>query len=242
MPVMAAFIIHLERATSRSAQVSALQAALPMPVTVLKAVDARSAGAELGRHYDRTVGWKPPYPFLLSDAEIAVFMSHRKAWREIVDSGLEAGLIVEDDVALDPGRFPEALALAQANLTPGRWIRFPWEGKEEPGAVVSERGSARLMRPPKLALGMLAQLVHRDAALRMLEATEVFDRPVDTALQLTWMTGIDVLCVAPSGVSEISVDLGGSTLQKRRGTRARLYAEFARALYRQRVGAMARRN
>lgn len=241
MQRVAAYIIHLERATERAAQVARLIEALPVPAEVLPAVDARAEKGGLERHYDRCLGWQPRYPFPLSDTEIAVFLSHRKAWARIVEDGHEAGLVLEDDIWLDPERFPAGLHLAMQALGERRWIRFPQFDKEAEGELVAEAGGMRLVRPRRVALGMLVQLVHRSAAERLLRLTERFDRPVDGVLQLTWETGIDTLAVLPAAVREISAELGGSTLKKRNGVGARLHAELARALYRRRLAARLRR-
>lgn len=238
----AAFIIHLERAVRRAPQVEALREALPMPTEIVPAVDAISETDLLARHYDPDLGWEPPYPFSLSQTEIAVFLSHRKAWERILASGCEAGLVLEDDVALDEALFPKALALAEANLQPGGMIRFPWRTYEARGDEISHLGNLRLTRPRLVALGMQAQLLHKDAARQLLAVTERFDRPVDTVMQLTWKTGVDTLAVVPSGVTEMDQDLGGTTQAKSERKGGRLYTEFARALYRRRVAAMSRRN
>lgn len=241
MPTTAAFIIHLERATRRSPQVQRLKDALPMPAEIVPAVDASAISEPLACHYDTGLGWTPRYPFSLSQTEIAVFLSHRKAWKRIIASDCEAGLVFEDDVALDSDIFPAALALAQKNLVPGGLIRFPWREYEAKGACVAEAKAVRLIRPRLVALGMQAQLVHRDAARKLLEVTDRFDRPVDTVMQLTWKTGVDTLAVVPSGVSEMDSDLGGTTQSKPMGKGGLLYTEFARALYRRRIAAASRR-
>lgn len=237
----AAFIIHLGRATQRAPQVERLQAALPIPSEIVPAVDASAETTCLQDHYDPNLGWSPPYPFALSATEIAVFLSHREAWRRIILGGHEAGLVLEDDVALDPVVFPVAFDLAARHLMPGGVIRFPWRGYEAKGDEIGTSGAVQLIRPRLVALGMQAQLVHRDAARRLLEVTGRFDRPVDTVMQLTWKTGVETLAVVPSGVAEMDADLGGSTQRRHARKGGWLYTEFARALYRRRLAAMSKR-
>lgn len=239
---VAAYIIHLERATERADQVRALQDALPIPAHVMPAVDARAEGSSLAKRYTDVCGWQPRYPFPLSDTEIAIFLSHRKAWARILEDGLEAGLVLEDDIWLDPDRFPPALDLALENLRDMQWIRFPKADKEVLGETVAQSDDIRLVRPRQVALGMYVQLVHRTTAARLLEITERFDRPVDGVLQLTWETGIDTLALQPAPVREIDADLGGSTQRKRKGIGAKLHAEVARALYRRRIAERAARS
>ncbi|MDU8945089.1 glycosyltransferase family 25 protein [Ovoidimarina sediminis] len=235
---LSAFIIHLDRATDRAAHVARMIADLPVPGEVLPAVDARAAPAgEMARHAPGAP-LDPAYPFPLSDTEVAVFLSHRRAWGEIVSRGLPAALVLEDDVALDLALFPQALALARGREY--AVVRLPQKDRER-GETLAEAAGARLIRPVEVALGMQAQLVGRGAAARLLAASETFDRPVDVFLQMTWVHGADVLSVWPTGVRDISASLGGSTLKKRKGLGARLSAELGRARFRRRMADLARR-
>lgn len=47
----------------------------------------------------------------------------------------------------------------------------------------------------------------------LLAASETLDRPVDTFLQLHWVTGQPVHTIHPNGVQELAKELGGSTIQ-----------------------------
>lgn len=227
------YIIHLERATARAAHVADLKAVLPCPTEILPAVDAHTLTSQDHARYGDARALRPRYPFALNDTEIAVFLSHRAAWQRIWEGNSIAGLIVEDDVVLDPDLFGQAFGLAGSHVTEDTWIRFPWKPRETPGAVIAEAGGARLFRPRRVALGMQAQIVGRRAAEHLLLETKQFDRPVDTFLQMTWAHKVAPLVVWPSGVRDISAELGGSTLTKRRrGTGARLLSEAKRAWYR----------
>lgn len=229
-----AFIIHLPRAIEREAQVLRLIAELPVGAEVIEAVDGRMLTPEevdstYARHLHR-----PRYPFRMSMAEIACFLSHRRAWAAIVDQGLDAGLVIEDDVALD-ATFAAAFSAACGCLTPGAFIRFPFRANRERGVAVHVHGGATVIRPERVGLGMVAQLVSRDAAIHLLRKTEVFDRPVDTTLQLCWALDMSPLAVLPGGVREISSTLGGSTIVSRKSLAERLSRELLRPLYRAKV-------
>lgn len=230
-------IIHLERAVERGPRVAELSATLPVRGEILPAIDARNGEGDIWR-YDPGLATKPAYPFALSETEVAVFLSHRRAWARIVEAGWAAGLILEDDATLDPGVFPAAYDLAREVLTPGRFVRLPMKDRESAGEVVAQAGGVRAMRPEVVALNLQASLVGRDAAARLLAASEHFDRPVDTWLQMTWEHGVDILSIWPSGVGEVSAALGGSTQNKRKGLGARLGAEFKRARYRRAIAQM----
>ena len=233
-------IIHLERATGRAAHVASLLNALPVEAEVLSAIDARAEDAEGGEtwRHDPALGLSPRYPFPLSETEVAVFLSHRRAWARIVAAGWRAGLVLEDDVTLDPVAFPAAYGLAAKVLNEDRFVRLPMKDRENAGETVSERAGVRAVRPSVVGLNLQASLVGRGAAQQLLAASERFDRPVDSWLQMTWDHGVDILSIWPSGVGEISGDLGGSTQKKRKGITARLRAEVARGRYRAAIARM----
>jgi len=206
-----AFIIHLARAHGRAPQVERLRQALPMPTTVIDAIDAETlSDDEIDRVY-RPKLHRPHYPFPLRRTEIACFLSHRKAWQAIFDRGLDAGLIIEDDVELLPG-FQEVLDLALAHATTGALVRFPKQARER-GNEVTKTNSACLVAPKSVGLGMQAQLVGRDAAGELLSFTREFDRPVDTTIQMRWLHGVQVLTSTPVLISEVAAALGGTTIQ-----------------------------
>jgi GR25 family glycosyltransferase involved in LPS biosynthesis len=228
----ASFIIHLERAEGRKTQVAQLQSCLPQPVETLPAVDGVAmSSADRSTAYRRGLH-RPRYPFVLRDAEIGTFLSHRRAWSEIISRGLDFALIVEDDIALNPAEFARAHALACAHVTEHGYVRFPWFAKEVPRTEIVRDADCSLFSPRRIGLGMLAQLVSRNAAQKLLSVTEAFDRPVDTLLQMHWVTGLRPLVVWPSGVSEVSQTLGGSTIAQRKSPAQAIWREIMRPIYR----------
>ncbi|WP_173931997.1 glycosyltransferase family 25 protein [Chelativorans sp. Marseille-P2723] len=227
-----AFIIHLARASGRAPQVERLKAGLPLPATVVDAVDAQSLGEHERAMVYRPQLHRPHYPFPLRDTEIACFLSHRKAWRMIIERDLDAGLVVEDDVQLEPV-FGAVFSLALSNMLRADVVRFPKQSGRERGPAVIGEGGIRLIAPAFPGLGMQAQLVSRAAAERLLAVTEHFDRPVDTTIQMHWLHGLRMLSAVPSGIREVDDELGGSTIQKKGTDLAeRLGREFRRARYR----------
>lgn len=233
------FVIHLERATGRRKHAETLCHALPFAAEIISAIDGQKlSDEEIAAVYQRHK-YKPSYPFELSHSEIACFLSHRKAWQAIVDQNLDGGFILEDDVALDYN-FLEGWALAAINFTPQHFIRFPFRIKEK-GQKIAETATHKLIIPCPVGLGQVAQLVGRNAAEKLLIATEKFDRPVDTLMQLFWETGVHPLSLLPGGVSEISSKLGGSTVQRKRQAGDKLKREFLRPLYRFKIARLSAR-
>ncbi|MFC5585502.1 glycosyltransferase family 25 protein [Nitratireductor kimnyeongensis] len=233
------FIVHLKRATARRAQVERLMADLPVENHVVDAVDGQDLGdEEIGQRYGKRLH-QPVYPFTLKKSEIACFLSHRKVWRMIVERGLDAGLIVEDDVALDMPLFERCLELAKRACTGKAYVQFRISPVRGSARELAREGDVRLVAPEVSQLGTVAQLVTREAAEHLLALSERFDRPVDVFLQMRWVTGIAPCCVVPSGISDQSAEIGGSTVnvsgKDKRGPGERLRREWKRFVYRGQV-------
>ncbi|MGO1161108.1 glycosyltransferase family 25 protein [Brucella pseudogrignonensis] len=228
-----AFIIHLARAKDRRPQVEKLLRELPVKTEVIDAVDSQTLpDTDIKRVYKRKLH-APRYPFALSKNEIACFLSHRKAWQAIVDQGLDAGFVIEDDIELTDV-FNAAFHAVTNHFEPGSFVRFTFRDREQ-GREVFRNDQLRIIIPNPIGLGMVAQLVSFDAAKKLLAVTEQFDRPVDTTLQMRWVTGLQPLAVIPGGVKEISAALGGTTIQHKKSFKDKLAREILRPIYRMRV-------
>ncbi|MFQ3328187.1 MAG: glycosyl transferase family 25, partial [Porticoccaceae bacterium] len=182
------YIIHLTRAKARLPQVKKLQASLPVTTHVIDAVDAQQLSSAQQLHYKTNVH-RPRYPFAMRQSEIACFLSHRLVWQALLDSDNDAALIVEDDVDVDQTHFKAGYALACDHLA-GGYVRFPKNLNELPFRSIACMGNTSLFYPAEIALGMQLQLVSREAAKQLLKATQCFDRPVDTFLQMRWLTDV----------------------------------------------------
>ncbi len=231
-----AFVIHLERAQGRRLQAQRLRAALPLAAAVLPAVDGlKLTAADIGRVVQPRLH-RPHYPFALTRTEVACFLSHRRAWQAIVDQGLDAGLVVEDDAEPSASDFAAVLEAASVGLRQDEFIRFPHRERHEPGPVVRTRDGVRLLEPRLPALGMVAQLVGREAARLLLDASWSFDRPVDSFVQMQWLHGARVLTARPIVVREICGELGGSVIHApRAGFVHKMIHEINRPLLRRAV-------
>ncbi|UXM94782.1 glycosyltransferase family 25 protein [Bartonella sp. HY329] len=236
MSEIKAFIIHLERAKDRQAQVEALSASLPFSCEITAAIDANILDQNVIDNHYKPKSQKPFYPFALSRTEIACFLSHRKAWQQIIDQGLVGAFIFEDDVTLTAD-FELSLATALPFMNEDTYIRFPFRERES-GKILAQKQNHRLIEPCPVGLGQVAQYIGRNCAQKLLDATMQFDRPVDTTLQMFWLTNVRPLSVLPGGVSEISAALGGSTVQKKTRFWDKLRREILRPLYRKRIASL----
>lgn len=231
---MRSFIIHMRGDTKRAPNVEKLLKTLP-DAQVIDAVVGKDILAQQSFATRPGDLHQPEYPFPLSPGEVGCFLSHRKCWQRILDEDLSHALIVEDDLSLDPELWAEAMDLVETHSTPETFIRLPAKRREVAKSIVAESDRAKMFLPKVIGLQTVCQVVGRSAAKNLLDATEVLDRPVDTFLQMHWVTGQPVHTILPNGVSEITEDLGGSTIQKKNTGDSKLQREFKRAVYRARV-------
>jgi glycosyl transferase, family 25 len=237
-----AFILHLERATSRGPTVQSLRASLPIESEVVAAVDGASlTRQELDQAYAPR-RFKPRYPFKLTTTEVGVFLSHRAAWRRVVEDALDFAFIFEDDAQIDANAFAALLEFLTAERRTWDYVLLPAKPIRN-GTAVARRDGLALMRPDAPPLRAIAQVVSLAAAKRLLDRTLPFDRPIDTFMQMTWVTGQPVLAASPSPVRDVSRESGGSTVQRKSMSLAeRLRHEAMRPIYRAQVLARYRRH
>lgn len=228
---MKTFVIHLERASARQAQVAELLDTAPYPAEVLPAVD----GSAL-EHWPLGDWAEPRYPFALRAGEVGCFLSHRAAWRRIVDDKLEGALIVEDDVAFESG-FAEVADMAARHLADLGYIQFQTRPVGR-ATEVARAGDIALVRADVTPLRTSAQMVGASAAARLLAQSDVIDRPVDAFLQMHWKTGVRVHTASPSRVSDRTEATGGSTIQRARKS---ILGEVIRSVRRARYRSAIRR-
>jgi len=238
-----AFIIHLARATQRRPQVERIIAACPLKTHIIDAVDGQAMDDASRAAVYRKGLFTPRYPFELTPGEIGGFLSHRRAWQEIMSRGLDAGFIIEDDIEVDAPVFAAALAFAASRIAEDGYTQFQVRTIAEPGASLASADGVTIARPAVTLLGATSQLISREAAGWLLRVSETFDRPVDALMQMHWLTGIQARLAIPSGVREISAEIGGTTIQKKSRTFCdRLHHEVMRPLYLARIARLSRKH
>jgi GR25 family glycosyltransferase involved in LPS biosynthesis len=207
-----------------------------MPSEIVPAVEgARLAPSDIRRAYARR-RFRPRYPFALAPAEIGAFLSHRAAWRRIVDDGLDFAYVFEDDAQIDTARFGALFDFVVAERKRWDYVLLPAANRTPQGAAIARRGDLALVRPKEPPLRAIGQAVSRAAAERLLSVTEPFDRPIDTFLQMAWVTRQPVLAAWPSPVNDVSRETGGTTVQRKSlGLFERLRHEAMRPIYRSQV-------
>lgn len=228
---MRSFIIHMSASTARRANAERLRDTLPGG-EIVEAVNGRDSvqiSDVIVRNGDL---FAPHYPFAMRPAEIGVFQSHRKVWQKIVDEDLDYALVSEDDLEIDQARFRKALDLIDSHVTTESYIRLPVKQREKPSHVLAASDGLRLILPRVIGLQCICQVVGRGAAQRLLDVTSEIDRPVDTMLQMHWVTRQPVQALLGSGNREIAGQIGGSTIQTKTRPGEKLEREWKRAVYR----------
>jgi GR25 family glycosyltransferase involved in LPS biosynthesis len=224
----------MSSATKRAENVQRLLEELPQ-AEIVEAVNGKDPQQIAGVHWQNGDLHSPYYPFPLSKAEIGVFQSHRKCWQKIIDDDLDYALIVEDDLQVDPPRLKKALKLVEAHATPDMYIRLPIKKREWAAQTVAQNGSMTFILPRVIALQCVCQVVGKNAARKLLAATEQIDRPVDTFLQMHWETGQPIHAILPNGNQEVAHEIGGSTIQTQVRGLKNISRELKRAWYRVQV-------
>lgn len=233
-----AFVISLERASTRRAHAEALLAELPLPAEILAAVDGRAmTPKEIGAVHQQDL-YRPHYPFELDAGNVGCFLSHRAVWNQIVERELDAALVLEDDVRIDRDVLNKAIDFASKNCPPGAYIQLPVRPLPANARQIVGGDDCRIVCPQVTPLRTSGQWVTRGAAEKLLAVTQTIDRPVDTTLQMHWITGVRLLAIEPSGISDMTADLGGSTIgagKDRHLTLQKLSREVTRVWYRWQV-------
>lgn len=231
---MRSLIIHMASSTARRENVDRLMRDLPN-AEVVEAVNGRDPGQISDVIRTDGTTFAPHYPFPLRPAEIGVFQSHRRCWQRILDQGWDYALITEDDLQVDPRRLAIALDLVDRHGTPDMYIRLPVKQREKPAAVLAEQGGVQFILPRVIGLQCICQVVGRDAAQRLLDVTARIDRPVDTFLQMHWISDQPIHAILPNGNAEVAHQIGGSTIQTKTRASGKLARELKRTLYRTQI-------
>ncbi len=238
------YIISMRRAEERFEHVQRVIAKCPIACHRWDAVDGRLlSDASVADVYRKGLH-RPHYPFELTRGEIGCFLSHRSVWQQIIDAGLPGALVLEDDIDLSAG-FEEAFRFGIEYAPPCSYVQFQIRDVIGGGQELAVSGGYRLVRPEVAPVRAMAQWITRQAAQRLVEATRVFDRPIDTFVQMRWLHGVDVLVLTPPRVREISGELGGSVINAQKRKRFQLpqvSRDWKRFVYRYQVRDWCRRS
>ncbi|EKE82935.1 glycosyltransferase family 25 protein [Idiomarina xiamenensis] len=189
-------LLNTDRASSRLEQMRTQFNRAGVHYSRVEAVDHRHLSSDL---IEQHVDWqrnRQDYFHDLRPAEVARYLSHRRAWQELLDSGVDYAIILEDDVVLSDG----------FNLLPKRIadINVPWNtiklaepyGRSRTKAHAPS-GGATVVRYDVVPRGCCGYVVNREAATSLLQRTEQIYRPLDVDMQWWWEFGLNVVGLKP---------------------------------------------
>ncbi|MCZ4350915.1 glycosyltransferase family 25 protein [Roseovarius aestuarii] len=152
----------------------------------------------------------------ISRSEIAVYATHRMAWKRLTESGHPAAIVFEDDFAVRKPKIVEAsIQFWREFLGDGRDMvkLFDFEKRKRNNAVCSARvREVDLVKWSAPSAGMVAYLISHDGAQKFLSRKRIF-RQVDEDAKYFWELGLNIWSIPDNPVAEISNALGGSLVE-----------------------------
>lgn len=132
----------------------------------------------------------------LSTRDVAVYLNHRRAWRELINSGADYAVVLEDDVVLVDGfnQLPRRINDIQV---PWNMIKLAEPYRRQRSSVQARVGAATVIRYEVVPRSCCAYVIKREAAAKLLERTENFYRPLDVDMQWWWEFGLNVIGMKP---------------------------------------------
>ncbi len=158
----------------------------------------------------------------LTPGELGCFASHAMLWKLLVDSPMDAIVVLEDDLLIDPAFFA-ALPEVSATLAAHPFVRFHAKAPTAADIIGSVTGR-HVVRYRGMAIGNQGYLMRRAAAERWLERVRTAVRPIDDEMERYWAHGIPNVGIHPFPVIERG---GPSTIEDaRRGIAPPRWHEF----------------
>lgn len=158
------------------------------------------------KHYSDALNRRCYFRPLLP-GERGCYLSHLRAWQELLASEAQALVVLEDDVVLKPQLRQVLESLAQA---PQDWdlVKLIGRGREKVGRRTVLPGGVALVdyrRVPSLTAGYV---LSRSGAAKLVASRIPFARPIDVDLRHWWENGLRVRGVQPDaiGLAETSFD------------------------------------
>jgi len=151
---------------------------------------------ELSQHYCKKQNQESYYKELTL-GEVGCYLSHRKVWQKIVDTGIEYAIILEDDFFL--------MGDIEQTIKTLNKIEFDWDYIKLSGYKNRSREIAfrkkvndmELVLFDKAMAGTCAQAVSLKGAKKLLTTSTSFGRPVDTDIQHWWEKDVELFALLP---------------------------------------------
>lgn len=217
---MLILLVNLERAPERLLEMREEYARAELDFERLDAVDAKKFKSEVIQKQRQPVSDRQYWLMDMSDGEIACYLSHKKAWEQLLESDEEWAYVAEDDARFihdakrlfaDLSWIPEGTGIVQMSAYfENRPIKYQ-------GTPVQIDSTFKLVKAMEYRLsggGTQGYLINREMATRLLEEFPFINAPIDDMLfyhasPVREMTNVLFLCPPIS----ITVDENESFLQ-----------------------------
>lgn len=200
---MKTYVINLDRSPERLAFMRGQLDGFGIPFERFAAVDGKSLSPEARRRGFSSARSLIASKKRLSEAEVAVAMSHVGVYRRMLAEDAPYALVFEDDVALDP-RFPETLARVERFLNPGaaQLVVFSGYGVEGADRLPPE------IRREKSVWCADAYCLTREAAKLILRANDPVITVADSFKRWRRDFGLELYRALPATVRQDDVTFG----------------------------------
>lgn len=174
---MKVYLINMDRSADRLEIMQQRLSALGLEYERVSAVDGSKLSAE-DKKSVASPNWR--YPYSLTLGEIGCFLSHKKCWSNLVNSGDDWALVLEDDSVFHPKAkdyfqptdwIPDGVELIQFSFTPDTTFSDK--------TITLPNGSHLVRVKHSSPCGTYAYLISRKAAKRALELADLVEGPID---------------------------------------------------------------
>ena len=226
------FVINLDKDTARLAACGAMLDRAGIAWARVPAVNGRALAPEaLAAVYDaKANAARAKYPLVAP--EIGCYLSHLRAWQAIVDADLPMAVVLEDDFTITGDLAGVIAALAQDH---GDWDIAKLFSFRPDVRLMGAReltADVRIGFPYRVPSTTLGYAVRREAAIRLLQVSTPFFRPIDEDHKFFWEKDLRIALVQPQPLKVGLQDAAEGTVGDVRKTSARADrgAALARAL------------
>lgn len=166
----------------------------------------------------------------LVNGEKGCYASHLAAWQWLLDSEHPAVVVLEDDVALEPGF---AAVVDAITALPAGWEMVKLIGRTGLGKAEKEVRKQDLApgfslvdyaRVPSLTAGYV---ISRSGAAKLVASRKPFGRPIDVDLRHWWESDLLIQGVVPAAIALDESSFQSSIGDKPRGSRWRKFLHKA---------------
>ena len=207
------YVISLKKAHERRKSVENQLSKFNFQWKFIDAIDANSEEVANAPKHDPSTRWHKS----LVEGEIACYMSHMKAWNAMKDDKVKYGLILEDDFFLRKDLNEIIGCLYQIN---SEYDIIKLYGIPKIARQISKYSSGslsiRLVRAFSVTGITVALWIDAKALPLLLEKGKNMSRPVDMDLKHYWEYPLKIFHAKPSLFSEISDQLGGTSIKHRK--------------------------